>query len=216
MLAKSAQNKPNVTASTPDNSLDQKEIFEFEDSAIDMSDVVTPKNETPTKQEISQSNYVDADSYVELEPEQNNESTRSNTSDPAYQNKRDNNSSPQSSVATIHIVSQGETLFAIAQSYGVKVEDIALWNNLDLNIPLKIGQELRIVESTSQKAPLTTANSNPTDKTSDEFIIHKVNSNETLYSIARKYDVSIKELMEWNHKEDFNIKVDEELKIKKK
>ncbi len=41
-------------------------------------------------------------------------------------------------------------------------------------------------------------------------------SSDTLYSIAREYGVTIKELMEWNQKKDFSLTVGEKLRIVKK
>jgi membrane-bound lytic murein transglycosylase D len=36
-----------------------------------------------------------------------------------------------------------------------------------------------------------------------------------MYKVARQYEVTIKELMEWNNKEDFNVSVGEKLTIRK-
>ncbi|MCK5700424.1 MAG: LysM peptidoglycan-binding domain-containing protein, partial [Cyclobacteriaceae bacterium] len=46
------------------------------------------------------------------------------------------------------------------------------------------------------------------------FKTYKVKQDDTLYGIARKHDISIKELMELNNKNDFTIKEGETLKIK--
>ncbi len=43
--------------------------------------------------------------------------------------------------------------------------------------------------------------------------IHEVKSSDTLYSVARQYGVTIKELMEWNEKKEFTLSVGEKLKI---
>jgi membrane-bound lytic murein transglycosylase D len=43
-----------------------------------------------------------------------------------------------------------------------------------------------------------------------------VKSTDTLYSVARKYNVTIKELMEWNNKKDFTLAVGEKLTVKSK
>jgi membrane-bound lytic murein transglycosylase D len=44
-------------------------------------------------------------------------------------------------------------------------------------------------------------------------IEHEVKASDTVYSIARKYGVTIKELMEWNNKKDFTLSVGEKLKV---
>lgn len=43
---------------------------------------------------------------------------------------------------------------------------------------------------------------------------HQVKSTDTLYSVARQYGVTIKELMEWNDKKDFSLSVGEKLKVR--
>ena len=44
-------------------------------------------------------------------------------------------------------------------------------------------------------------------------VVHEVKSADTLYSIARQYGVTIKQLMDWNEKRDFELSVGEQLKI---
>lgn len=50
--------------------------------------------------------------------------------------------SPQN--PAIHVVSQGDTLLAIAHAYGVKLAQLLSWNNLDRNSILNLGMQLRI------------------------------------------------------------------------
>jgi membrane-bound lytic murein transglycosylase D len=47
----------------------------------------------------------------------------------------------------------------------------------------------------------------------DNPFLHEVKTSDTLYSIARQYNVTIKEIMEWNEKKDFSLIVGEKLKI---
>ncbi len=103
-----------------------------------------------------------------------------------------------------HVVQAKETLYAIAHMYNVGVMDLVKWNNLDLQQGLKIGQILRV----SSQEPLAQAVS-----PQKEFI-HEVQSSDTLYSIARKYGVTIKDIMEWNEKKDFSLSVGEKLKVR--
>jgi lipoprotein NlpD len=44
----------------------------------------------------------------------------------------------------VHIVKKGETLYRIAQTYGVSVNDIAAWNNLTDTTKIDVGRELRV------------------------------------------------------------------------
>ena len=108
-----------------------------------------------------------------------------------------------------HTVSPGETLFAISREYNVTIGELRQWNNFDdLNV-LKPGQRIAI----KQSAKIGT--SEQTQQTDDSSIIHLVQKEDTLYSIARKYGLTIQELMELNEKSDFTIKEGEVLKIRK-
>jgi membrane-bound lytic murein transglycosylase D len=44
--------------------------------------------------------------------------------------------------------------------------------------------------------------------------LHEVKSSDTLYSVARLYGVTIKDLMEWNDKKDFTLSVGEKLRVR--
>lgn len=84
---------------------------------------------------------------------------------------------------TLHKVQPGETLFSISKQYQLSVEAIKQANKLEKNsidfdriliIPLDA-----VVEKSEKSA---------IQQTSTSFFTHKVESGETLYSIARKYE----------------------------
>jgi membrane-bound lytic murein transglycosylase D len=104
-----------------------------------------------------------------------------------------------------HIVQTGETLYSIARQNSVGVMDLVNWNGLNLQEGIKPGQVLNLFDN-----QYVTPNTEPTE------IIHEVGLNDTLYSVARKYGVTIKEMMEWNEKKDFNVSVGEKLRIIRK
>lgn len=53
----------------------------------------------------------------------------------------------------------------------------------------------------------------PSDKPARTGVIHEVRPSDTLYSVARQYGVTIREIMEWNGKKDFSLAVGEKLKV---
>jgi membrane-bound lytic murein transglycosylase D len=106
-------------------------------------------------------------------------------------------------IPTTHIVAPSETLYSISKKYQVRVIDIVQWNNLKIEEGLKPGQVLNL-------QPPRSPDAGPTE------IIHQVKTADTLYSVARQYNVTIKELMDWNQKKDFTLAVGENLKILKK
>lgn len=99
--------------------------------------------------------------------------------------------------ANEHTVAQGETLYGIATLYGMKVADLQRMNNLVVDVPLKPGMILMLKESKIE-----------------EKGIHEVKPTDTLYSIARQYGLSVKELMSLNNKTDFDLKPGQKLIVK--
>ena len=107
-----------------------------------------------------------------------------------------------------HKVVHGETLFAISKKYNVSVSEIQNENASLLKNGLQSGQLLKI----KSKNGIATTNSDTIESTSisnnvsvestttDEFSIvkHKVEPKETLYSISKKYGVSVDEIKNLN------------------
>lgn len=85
---------------------------------------------------------------------------------------------------TIHDVVKGETLYSLARHYGVTVDDIKGANAV-LTEGLKAGQRIKIpVKSAVEKSP--------------KVQLHKVVRGETLYSLAKQYNVAIEEIQAVN------------------
>jgi LysM repeat protein len=86
-----------------------------------------------------------------------------------------------------HEVQKGETLFAISRKYGISVDQIKELNDLkDYN--LSVGQKLIINQNFEEKQP-DTENTN---------FYHEVQKGESLYSIAKQYNISVDELKKLN------------------
>jgi membrane-bound lytic murein transglycosylase D len=109
-----------------------------------------------------------------------------------------------------HVVVPGETLYSISKLYQVEVTELLTWNNLDITQPLKPGQQL-VTFDTSVKETQTEALTTAAQR--DEWVTHEVKTSDTLYSVARQYNVTIKEIMDWNGKSDFTLAQGEKLKI---
>ena len=105
----------------------------------------------------------------------------------------------------IYTVKSGNTLYQIAQAYGVSVESIVELNNIKNPNLIYPGEKLRITRSDN-----TTLNA--VYNTSDEYYI--VQKGDTLYSIAKKYGVSVSYLVSLNGITNANlIYVGQKLKI---
>jgi len=109
-----------------------------------------------------------------------------------------------------HTVKAGETLYGIAQLYDLTVMELVSLNNLSLQEGIKAGQMLKL----SSDGPVKSQEPPGRDEGVDQKqFFHEVKTSDTLYSIARQYNVTIKEIMQWNEKKDFSLAVGEKLKI---
>jgi LysM repeat protein len=103
----------------------------------------------------------------------------------------------------IHTVAAKETMFSISQLYNVSIEEIKRWNNLSDNA-LSIGQELVIKASGHEDSNVVTT-SVSTDR------LHVVEPRETMFSISKRYGVTINEIRDWNKLEGNEISIGQEL-----
>ncbi|MGI9527281.1 MAG: amino acid ABC transporter substrate-binding protein [Weeksellaceae bacterium] len=92
--------------------------------------------------------------------------------------------------AGMHLVKAGETVYSIAKSYGVEMADIYAANREVQTDGLKKGSYIKIpTTKNSIKTPVT--------KSTQSFE-HKVEKEETIFSILRKYDIRLEELIAAN------------------
>ena len=110
-----------------------------------------------------------------------------------------------------HTVKAGETLYGIAKLYNIRVMDLVTLNNLNLQQGIQPGQALKLSEGQNTITDQQLANAEKMILNLEVY--HEVKTSDTLYSIARQYSVTIKEIMEWNEKKDFSLSVGEKLKI---
>lgn len=127
-----------------------------------------------------------------------------------------------SGVSTSHTVAKGETLFSISRRYGVSVDAIKQQNENILKRGLQPGQVLTIggasgeviaekpAAKPAQKpaerpvekpAPRIQYYEPPADSNTAETVSevkHKVEKGETLYSLSRKYNVSVDDIKSQN------------------
>lgn len=98
---------------------------------------------------------------------------------------------------TIHIVQRGETIYSIARSYKVDINELMRLNGVLDPQKLRAGQRLAI----------------PTG-TASGFAEYRVKRGETLYSIARQYDITLQALRNANNfSETYVLKEGDLLKI---
>ncbi|HTM97570.1 MAG TPA: LysM peptidoglycan-binding domain-containing protein, partial [Pedobacter sp.] len=105
-----------------------------------------------------------------------------------------------------HTIKAKENLNALAEKYGTTVEAIKKLNNLN-SINLRIGQVLKI--------PATNGETDTTvSTTSDGSFEHTVLANETIYSVAKKYNLTTYQIKTTNNLTSNELTVGQKLIIK--
>jgi membrane-bound lytic murein transglycosylase D len=80
-----------------------------------------------------------------------------------------------------HTVRHGESLKDIADTYGVELSDLKLWNHLHSNKAV-VGRKLKLSEATDE------SKAKPSVKHRQNYITYKVKTGDTLSGIAAKFD----------------------------
>lgn len=107
-----------------------------------------------------------------------------------------------------HKIRSGESLGIIANKYNVSVSELKKWNKIKGNTiqagkSLKIYTDEKVVSQSNQKTGNTTKNQ-----------VYRVQSGDSLYSIAKKFPgISAEDIKKWNDISDNNIKPGMELNI---
>lgn len=114
----------------------------------------------------------------------------------------------QTAEGTVHKVQPKETLFSISRMYNVSVDDIKAWNNIK-DSGLSVGQDILIKKAGSASTTTTT-----TTKPAEQLkMTHTVAAGETLFSIARQYNISVDQLKQWNNLQGNDLKLSQSLYI---
>ncbi len=99
-----------------------------------------------------------------------------------------------------YIVKLGDSLWSIAKRNNITVDKLKQLNNLNTNT-IKVGQILIISEDIKEPNNI------------EDYIIYTVKRGDTLYSIARSYNIDINELKNYNNLTDNILSINQELKI---
>lgn len=105
------------------------------------------------------------------------------------------------------VVQPNETLYDISQKYGVLLQNLYEYNNLNADDYLVAGTKILLrpkvqlnqVAAARHKATVIPVKNNQTTQSAPERISHFVHQGETLYGIAKKYGITVEELKKWNH-----------------
>jgi len=134
-------------------------------------------------------------------------------------------------VKRTHTVKSGEKLSTIARKYGVTVAELKTWNYVGKK-GIRPGKKLVVYVREQKTTPkriemtepgLVAATSTESsdskqlaENTPAKYVYHKVRKGESLFGIAKKYDVDFKDIKELNNLKSNSLKYGQLLKIKAK
>jgi len=130
---------------------------------------------------------------------------------PAKQNKQ--------SGKVAYTIEKGDTLFIIARKHHTTIKELLEANGLERNALIRVGQVLQVPTNTyfpegSKQGKAAIAKKEPVKESKG---IYEVQSGDTLFSIAKKNRVTLKEIMALNDiKAGSVIRVGQKLKVSKK
>ena len=201
--------------SNPTSPALEKEIDEpspEKSSTADEVQVTKNEPEQIIEENVEEIEFKEQDIAVDNLSDTNN-SLKSEAGNEEKQEINDPSPEPEKLTEFIfHKIEPGETYYSISKKYQVEVVDILNWNELNINDKLSIGQEVKIL----QQNPVRDKKEVVDLKTvAGHKEYHEVKEGDTLYQIARKYEVTIQEILEWNNKTDYSISTGEKLLIQK-
>ncbi len=112
-----------------------------------------------------------------------------------------------------HVVKKGETLFSVAHQYGITVDQLKSWNNIQAN-SLNVGQILMIhTNSEASNAPPLPPTTKFIQGNSDQTQVYKVKKGDYLSLIAQRYNMTVDELKKINNLKSNVIHVGQQLHV---
>lgn len=119
-----------------------------------------------------------------------------------------------------HVVAPGESVQEISQKEGIRLESLLAYNFLREGLQPVVGEKLYLqYEAPAAPKLLTDSKDRPEPEAAAgtvEVLTHRVQPKETLYAIAKKYDVSKEDLLKWNHLSSSELKIGQQLRIQKR
>ncbi len=116
--------------------------------------------------------------------------------------------------AGTYVCKKGETLLDAAQQNGIQLESLASYNGITKNTVVTEGTVLYLQPS-QQVAMVKTQKPAETQTTNSSVKYHEVQPKEGLYSISKKYGVTVKQLREWNNLTSDNLSIGQQLIVSK-
>ena len=110
----------------------------------------------------------------------------------------------------IYIVQNNESLYDIAQKNGIRLQNLYAYNDLKEGEKIVAGSKLKLKPAAKEQTVSVKQTLEIT-----KVKIYAVQPKEGLYTISKKYGVTVAQLKEWNNLTDDNLKVGQQLIVSK-
>ncbi len=98
----------------------------------------------------------------------------------------------------VHVVEPGDSLWLISDRYGVSVSSLRKWNRKSSSSRIRPGQKIVVwLKGPTPQNPPQVAKA-PPGKGQGEEIWYTVKPGDSLWEIAREFDVTVAQLSDWN------------------
>ncbi len=121
-----------------------------------------------------------------------------------------------------HKVEEGETLHDIAQAEAIQLESLLSYNYLRSDVAPSPGRELYLTKEEGKKGERVSLLSfdkprlfNRAVTAENSYLVHTVQTKQSLYAISKMYEVSVEDIMEWNRLDSSDLKAGQQLRINK-
>jgi membrane-bound lytic murein transglycosylase D len=130
---------------------------------------------------------------------------------------------PAGKALVSYTVKQGESILGIADIFHVRISDLRNWNDIPYTKTLRVGQVLNVYVPEEKKDfyasfDKLSKNEKKTSLASEAVVKktwfnYKVRKGESLTNIAVRYNVSVSDLMSWNHLKGRKLAKNQKLRI---
>lgn len=108
---------------------------------------------------------------------------------------------------SVYVVKPRDTLSSVAKINRVTVSQLKTWNQLAAD-QIRVGQKLKILKGT-----VTTASAKTSNVASSKVIIHQIKNGETLWTLSRRYQVSVNDIKKWNKLVNDRVQPNQKIRI---
>ena len=122
----------------------------------------------------------------------------------------------------IHKVEEGESLHDIAQAEAIQLESLLSYNYLRNDVAPAPGRDLYLTKDEGRKPEKRSLlsfdkprASNGVQTSGSHYVVHTVQTKQSLYAIAKMYEVTMEDIIGWNRLESSDLKAGQQLRINK-